>query len=767
MEFLSQRCSSCHLPKSKLKRCGLLIGLLVLNLIAICLVSYLIAYVWVRGIRRNNVAQSTKTWNSSDYQSNSEYYQNLKEVSNFHQIDNLRLDRLRSPRFHPINGESVMYIRKQYHMPDLKGSTTTLHWIDLKTNQTIQLTRPIWGIHDQQFFWLDAKTVLFLSNRGSSRSSQLFQLNLPEDISTVKNYLEPIQITDYPLHMGDLLINRQATRLAFSCEVYPNSTMRETSYYQSIKQEEKNPVYKFDKLFVRHWDEYRLGLRRHPFLVSIQRNSSGIFELQSKPQDILFGIDSDAPTKPFGSARAQWSFSASGNSFAYTRQYDETSAVAWSTNLDIYTVDLTAKTYVSVCVTCDNFAADADPRYSPVDEHVLVYRSQSVPGYESDQHKVKLINGSNPPMVLLKDWDRSINSITWSKDGQSLFLELGEHARHVVYKLTNITSPTSMPIRLLTSGSSNDIQIHPINDNIFLYAHRSITKPLNLYLYTSPLSIRSITDHNTNLLSKVRLTTAVDLFSFIGARNETIYGWHVPPINGTNNKTPLVFYIHGGPQISSYDTWGHNWNFQSYSAQGYAVIAINFHGSDSYGQNFTDSITGEYGTLPYEDLKLGLTAALKRFSYLDSDRVVAIGGSYGGYMINWIAGHPEMSRRFRTFISQAGVFDLRHLAYTTDELWFAEHDSGGFTPFDNLDKYERDNPIKHVLNWTQPMLIIHGARDFRIPDTQSIGAFVALQRREVPSRLLYFPSEGHAVVNPFNSLFLHKEVFSWIKKWTT
>ena len=164
-----------------------------------------------------------------------------------------------------------------------------------------------------------------------------------------------------------------------------------------MKNEEKTGtnIYKFDKLFIRHWDEFMLGRRHHPFLVSLQRNSKNIFEFSSKPQDVLFGIDTDSPVRPFGDGKTQWSFSASGNSFAYTRQHDETSAVAWSTNLDIYTVNLTTTTnLVSICVTCDNLAADTDPRYSPIEEHMLIYRSQSVPGYESDQFKMKLINGN-------------------------------------------------------------------------------------------------------------------------------------------------------------------------------------------------------------------------------------------------------------------------------------------------------------------------------------------------------------------------------------
>jgi dipeptidyl aminopeptidase/acylaminoacyl peptidase len=190
-----------------------------------------------------------------------------------------------------------------------------------------------------------------------------------------------------------LLVNRQGTRLAFSCQVYSNLSIEETFNRQNLEKTSGHLVYKFDKLFLRHWDEYMIGLRHHPFIVSIEKNSTGIFHFSSTPKDILFGIDSDSPTRPFGDAKTQWSFSATGNSFAYTRQYDETSEVAWSTNLDIFTVDLTVSNLVSVCVTCENLATDTDPRYSPIDDRVLVYRSQSIPGYESDQFKIKLING--------------------------------------------------------------------------------------------------------------------------------------------------------------------------------------------------------------------------------------------------------------------------------------------------------------------------------------------------------------------------------------
>ncbi|CAF4597992.1 unnamed protein product [Rotaria sp. Silwood1] len=733
---------------------------------AVILIPTLVVIIKRSKYNHDQTISSVTKRNADNYQSNSDYYQSLTNVHDFSQTDNLRLDRLSSPRFHPINGKSVIYLRRQYHTPDFCGSTTTLHWLDLETNKNVQLTRPIWGKHDSQFFWIDNTTILFLSNRASSDLTQIFQLTLPIDLlEETTSFLEPIQITNYSLNIDNLLVNRQASRLAFSCQVYPNLTIQETFAQQTTKKKSGRSVYQFDKLFIRHWDEYMTGPRHHPFLVLIERQSNGIFRFSSEPIDVLFNIDSDSPTRPFGDAKTQWSFSANGNSFAYTRQYDETSAVAWSTNLDIYTVDLNTPGQRSVCITCDNLAADTDPSYSPIDNNVLIYRSQSKPGYEADQFKIKLYNGSNSKKTLLDDWDRSIQAVTWSVDGQSLFLELGEEARNVLYYLSNLFTNQSLT-RLINSGTSHDVNVHPMNSQMFVFTHQSFVEPINIYLYSSDGSMRSLTDHNKALLAQVKMSPMAETFSFSGARGDKVWGWHMPPSSGTDKRAPLAFLIHGGPQNSWYDEWGYRWNFQTYASQGYAVIAINFHGSDSYGQNFTDSIIGQYGSLPFEDLQLGLTYALKKFPYIDPNRAVAMGASYGGYMVYWIAGHPEMSHRFKTLISHNGVFDTRAKGYSTEELWFTEHDIGGYTPWENPAAYERYNPLKHVANWTQPMLIILGAHDYRVPDTQGISAFNALQRRGIESRLVYFPTENHWIVNPLNSIAWYEQVQGWMHKWT-
>lgn len=219
---------------------------------------------------------------------------------------------------------------------------------------------------------------------------------LPDDVASLTTFIDPTQITDYPLDIDNLLVNRQADRLAFSCQVFANLTIEQTAAKLAADKASGSLVYKFDKLFIRHWDEFMLGQRHHPFVVSIAADGKGVYSFTTKPVDVLFGIDSDSPTRPFGSGQVQWSFSATGKYFALTRQHDETSAVAWSTNLDIYKVDLTQLPTVGLtCITCDNLAADTDPSFSPDDDDVLVYRAQAVQGYESDQFKIKLYNGES------------------------------------------------------------------------------------------------------------------------------------------------------------------------------------------------------------------------------------------------------------------------------------------------------------------------------------------------------------------------------------
>jgi dipeptidyl aminopeptidase/acylaminoacyl peptidase len=252
-------------------------------------------------------------------------------------------------------------------------------------------------------------------------------------------------------------------------------------------------------------------------------------------------------------------------------------------------------------------------------------------------------------------------------------------------------------------------------------------------------------------------------FTFKGWNNETVHGYIVKPVDFDSTKTyPVAFLIHGGPQGSFGNDFHYRWNPQAYAGAGYAAVMVDFHGSTGYGQAFCDSIRGDWGGKPLEDLKKGLAAALKQYPWMDGTRVGALGASYGGYMINWIAGNwPD---RFRCLVSHDGNLDERAAYFDTEELWFPEWDHMG-TPWDNPSGYEKHNPVNFVKNWKTPMLIVHGGQDFRVVETQGLSGFNALKRRGIPSRFLYFPDENHWVLKPANSILWHETVIAWLDQW--
>jgi dipeptidyl aminopeptidase/acylaminoacyl peptidase len=257
-------------------------------------------------------------------------------------------------------------------------------------------------------------------------------------------------------------------------------------------------------------------------------------------------------------------------------------------------------------------------------------------------------------------------------------------------------------------------------------------------------------------------------FSFKGARNATVYGYVVKPWNyREGGKYPVAFLIHGGPQGSFGDGWSYRWNPQTYAGQGYAVVMIDFHGSTGYGQAFTDSITGDWGGKPLVDLQRGWAAAQQRYPFLDGDRACALGASYGGYMVNWIAGNwfgRDGSAPFRCLVNHNGVFDTRSMGLVTEELWFTEWEFGG-PVHSHPAGYERFNPARHIHKWKTPMLVVAGQNDMRVPVDQSLSTFTALQRQGIESQLLYFPDENHWVLKPHNSVLWHDTVNAWLRRY--
>jgi dipeptidyl aminopeptidase/acylaminoacyl peptidase len=286
-----------------------------------------------------------------------------------------------------------------------------------------------------------------------------------------------------------------------------------------------------------------------------------------------------------------------------------------------------------------------------------------------------------------------------------------------------------------------------------------LANPPDLYLLAGNGGPRRLTSVNAVLL-KSRTLGAFEQFSFKGWNDETVHGYVVKPFGfAADRKFPIAFVIHGGPQSSFQNQWNWRWNAQTFAARGYGTVFIDFHGSPGYGQAFTDSISQHWGDRPFEDLKKGLAAALQKYPWLDGARACSLGASYGGYMQNWIAGNwPD---GFRCIVNHDGIFDTRSMYYTTEELWFTEWENGG-PYYQAAGVHERFNPANHVQEWRTPMLVIHGGQDFRVPDTQGIATFTALQRRGIESKLLYFPDENHWVLKPNNSIKWYGTVLDWL-----
>jgi dipeptidyl aminopeptidase/acylaminoacyl peptidase len=288
----------------------------------------------------------------------------------------------------------------------------------------------------------------------------------------------------------------------------------------------------------------------------------------------------------------------------------------------------------------------------------------------------------------------------------------------------------------------------------------SIMAPDDLYRLDARGRAAKLTDLNRDFLAQFDPVT-FHKFSFAGANGDTVWGWTLKP--QTTAPLPIAFLVHGGPQGSFNDSWSYRWNPRLFTAPGYAAVSVDFHGSTGYGQAFTDAIHENWGGWPLEDLQKGLAYATAHDAQLEANNACALGGSYGGYMMNWIEGNwPD---RFKCIVQHDGVFDARAMAYETDELWFDEWEHGGHPYYDAPQEFERWNPVNFVTNWKTPQLVVTSEHDFRIPYTQGIAAFTALQRRGIPSRLLIFPDENHWVLKPRNSVQWYHEVFGWMRQW--
>ena len=578
--------------------------------------------------------------------------------------------------------------------------------------------------------------VFFLSTR--SGSSQVWRIKVDGG--------EAQQVTRLPLDVSNLVMAPAGDLIAVTMDVFPGLGVDETAAKLTAIAEAKATGRIYDKLFVRHWDTWTDGRRSHLFVLPKKGGTA---------KDLMPALDADTPHKPFGGGE-EIAFTADGKGLVFTAR-DAGREEAWSTNLDLYFVSADGSAAPKI-LTASNKAWDTTPVFSP-DGKTLAYLAMARPGYEADRFRIVLRDWPDgKDRVLTEAWDYSVNSLAWSADGTSLLVTAGNKGQTSLFAVDAATGAARVVVEKGTVGSFG-----PAASGRIAFERNTLLSPAEIFTVAADGSgEKAVTSINAVRVAAARFGEP-EQFTFKGWNNETVYGYIVKPVDfDAAKKYPVAFLIHGGPQGSFGNDFHYRWNPQAYAGAGYAAVMVDFHGSTGYGQAFCDSIRGDWGGKPLVDLQKGLAAALQRYPWMDGTRVGALGASFGGFMINWIAGAwPD---RFKCLISHDGNLDERAAYFDTEELWFPEWDHVG-TPWDNPSGYEKHNPVNLVKNWKTPMLVVHGGQDFRVVETQGLSTFNALQRRGIPSKLLYFPDENHWVLKPANSILWHETVIGWLDLW--
>jgi len=648
-----------------------------------------------------------------------------------HDLVNMR--RISEPKISP-DGKQIVYVLRTTDLEANKGKTD-LWLMNLDDESVKQLTSDP-GSDTNPCWSPDGCAIYFLSDR--SGSSQVWRISCEGG--------EAQQVTDLQADAGNLVVSPDGSKLAFTIEVFPGLDIAETQKQLQETADKKSSGLIFNQVFVRHWDRWKDGRRSHLFVLSVGN--------EDPPVDIMKDMDADTPSQPFGGSE-EFTFTPDSRGVVFSAR-DAGREEAWSTNFDLYYAPADGSEPPEN-LTSGNKAWDTQPVFSP-DGKTLAYMAMKRPGYESDRFRIVLMDWPGRKIkTLTEKWDRSPSIFIWSENGKKLYATASHFGQRSLFSIDVKTGKTE---NIVYHGTIRSV-MEARKRLIFSMDH--LESPVELYsVKTNGKDIKQITSVNADKLKDIQFGKP-EQFTFKGWNDETIYGYIVKPVDfDPLKKYPVAFLIHGGPQGSFGNDFHYRWNPQTYAGAGYAAVMVDFHGSVGYGQAFTDAIRNDWGGKPLEDLQKGLAAALDRYPWMDGDRIGALGASYGGYMINWIAG--QWPDRFRCLVTHDGNLDERFAYYDTEELWFPEWDHAG-TPWENPDRYEKQNPVNYVQNWKTPMLVIHGEKDFRVVNTQGLATFNVLQRRGIPSKLLYFPDENHWVLKPYNSIQWHDTVIGWLDQW--
>jgi dipeptidyl aminopeptidase/acylaminoacyl peptidase len=643
------------------------------------------------------------------------------------------MGRVSDPQVSP-DGKWIAYTVTNYSMETNKSNSDL--WLVSIDGQTVkQLTTSEKG--DSQSRWKpDGSQLAFISSRNGT--PQIFLINLKGG--------EANPLTNISTGASVPLWSPDGKFLVFVSEVYPD-LKTDAENAARDKELEKSPVKArlVDNLLYRHWNAWREGKRQHIFIVDA---ASGVF------RDLTPG-DFDSPTIALGGTN-DINFSPDSKELAFTRNADP--MVAISTNNDIFTVPITGGEVKKIT---DNPANDNNPVYSP-DGKYIAYRAMARPGFEADEDDIILYERATGKKInLTEKYDRSVGEIIFSPDSKTIYFNAEDYGRQKIYAISIKTSEVKT---VVDKNFSNQLQITP-DGKTLVFRLQTAVLPFEVFkIDVTGQNLIQLTYTNKLRLAELALQPIED-FKFKSFDGIEVHGLLVkPPFFEAGKKYPMVYLIHGGPQGAWSDDFHYRWNSQMFAAPGYVVALVNFRGSKGYGQKFCDMVSQNWGGGPYQDLMSGLDYLTATYNFIDKDKVVAAGASYGGYMINWIA---TQTGRFKALISHAGAFDATSKYGSTEELWFPEWEFNG-TPYENPELYEKWSPstyAKNLKKFKTPTLVIHGANDFRVPEAQGFQMFTALQRNGVPSQFLHFPDEDHFIQKPQNAKLWWKTVYNWIQKW--
>jgi len=557
-------------------------------------------------------------------------------------------------------------------------------------------------------------------------------------------------VTKLPADVNGFKLFPDGRHLLVAVDVWPAAK----SIAESVKRDDERAKSKvkmraYDQLLFRHWDHWEDGKYSHLFVWTAPEAGGKADDARDLTPDLL----TDTPIQPMG-GMDDIDISPDGKAVAFVARVAGREN-AWRTGTDVFLVPTDGRTK-PVDLTVENPAYDFGPTFSPDGKSIAV-RLMKRAGFEADRLRIGIIDAASRKLrVVTEAWDRSAGSLAWSADGKTLFTDTDNLGNHSVFAVEVASGTPKVVVDKGTNGSP-----HPAGDRV-VFVRDTLKTPAELYSAKLDGSdLKQITHFND---ARVKAITWGDYeqFAFKGAKGDTVHGYVIKPAGFTGGKVPVAFLVHGGPQGSFGDHFHYRWNPEVYAGHGFAVVMIDFHGSTGYGQAFTDAISNDWGGAPFDDLMMGLDAALDKYTWLDKTRMAALGASYGGFMINWINGKTD---RFKALVVHDGNLDERLAYFDTEELWFPEWEHGGL-PWEKPEGYTKHNPIDLVKNWKTPTLVIHGGLDYRVVDTQGMSTFTALQRKGIPSRFLYFPDENHWVQKPQNSKLWHEEVLAWIDKWT-